>query len=447
MLRTILILLLYGVGTVLGLRDAAFASCFFSWSEIFRPLDFARRVYEFPAAHLVVIVLALSIFLRRWERRWNAAAVLLLAICAWVFFCSLISRYSRPALERAELVAKYVIPLAFISLSLTKRWSQNLYVFTLAASVGVWGAQGGLHAIRTGAAVSDMGIPGGQMTDRNDFMVGVLGAIPLIFYAGWAYQGRFQKWIRIGAKAMGALCIIAVVCSESRAAMLALGVLAIYFLVATGRTGKKLLIGGIVVAAGLPFVPDFAVDRMKTIETTSLEEQSEASAQSRVAMMKLAFQVALDHPIAGVGCGNFPKVSSHMYGGKELDPHCIWLKAAAEYGFPMLIVFMLFTARVLRGLSRERKIARAAGDRDTERLATALSCAFVGYLTAATFHSIFLSQYLWSMFAVACAFLAERQAHARKAAQESYGLAYAARRAAAAPSAAPTESSPARGGV
>ena len=66
MLRMIVITCLFGVGTLLSFKGIAYAACFFIWSDIFRPLDFTRRVLDFPSTHYVVIVLAVQLFIHRW---------------------------------------------------------------------------------------------------------------------------------------------------------------------------------------------------------------------------------------------------------------------------------------------------------------------------------------------------------------------------------------------
>ena len=50
--------------------------------------------------------------------------------------------------------------------------------------------------------------------------------------------------------------------------------------------------------------------------------------------------------------------------------------------------------------------AAAKNDKETEAFCTMLSCAIVGFLATGTFTSQFLSQYLWSIFALTGAFLA-----------------------------------------
>jgi len=414
MLRAILVYALYGTGTVLGLSATAYACSFFIWSEIFRPTSFARGFAELPEAYVVGAVLLLSVLIRRWKRRWNPVATVLAVMVGWILICALFAQSQVVAWKAASFYLKYLIPLLIISISLVTRFSQNLFVWTLAASVGIWSAQSGVHALLQGGPQTNLSIPGGQMTDRNDFMVGIVAAVPLIAYTAWCYRGVFQRWIRIVAKIALILSIIVVPLSLSRGGTIGLSVLLLYYMIATGKFRKRFILGAIVICAALTLVPTFVTQRMTTIDM-STEHQSEGSAASRLNLIKCGTEMALDHPIVGVGPGNFKYiVMSYGHPGQH-DPHNIWIKAATEYGFPMLILFLMILGLLLRGLMSEAKRSRVEGDREADLMATALACSIVGFLASATFTSHFLSEYFWATTAVAGAFLARRE-HERRTA-------------------------------
>lgn len=415
MLRTILVFALYGTGTLLSLHGIAYACSFFIWSEIFRPLDFSRRVINFPVAHLVTIMLLLSITIHKWRRRWNPVATVLCILIGWAFLSTIFSQIRPISMFVTTTAIKYLIPLVVISISLVTRFSQNLFVFTLAASVGIWSAQAGLHCLLTGNPEIGMRIPGGQMTERNDFMVGAVSAIPLIAYAGWAYCWRYQRVVRWIARAALLLTVVAVFFSLSRGAVVGITCLLFYYAIATGRFGRRFVIGAFVVGLAVVALPSFVSERMGTIDM-STDYQSDSSAASRLNLLKVGVRMSLDHPIVGVGPGNFRYMSQNYGHWQENEPHSIWLKASAEYGFPVLILFTLLFLLLVRRLSQEAKLARLEGDRESELLATSLACSLVGFLATATFSSQFLSEFYWAICAVSGAFLAHR-AHQRRTEQ------------------------------
>lgn len=416
MLRTILVLFCYATGTVLSLRSVAYASSFFIWSEIFRPLDFARRFVFFKHAHLVAGVLLISLFLCKWKRRWNWVATMMCVLIGWMAISSTFAQFPHLAWFRFDKAVKYLIPLLIISISLVDRFGQNLFLYTLAASVGVWGAQAGLHCILTGSPNINMGIPGAQMTDRNDFIAGVIGALPLMAYAAWNYGWRYQRLVRNIAKATLVLSVAAIFFSLSRGGVLASFALFIYFMFATGRFSKRLVLGVVVLMVAVAFMPGFVTERLATIDL-DLEEQSEASAAGRLNLIKVGINMTLAHPVTGVGPDNFNHMAVAHGHYKNNEPHNIWLKCSGEYGLPMLVMFILTILFLLKGLKRERRFARASGDRETEMMSMALSCAIVGFLAAQTFLSMFLSEFMWSLFGVAGAFLASMEAKRREEAK------------------------------
>ncbi|MHC4956752.1 MAG: O-antigen ligase family protein [Planctomycetota bacterium] len=416
MIRGTFVAIFFLVGTKLALSGIAFACSFYIWNDIFRPLDFARRWVDFPAVHYCTLLLALSLVIHKWHRRWNVVATMLCILIAWMCISTALAQYQSVAQETLEKALKYLIPLVVISISLTKRRDQLLFVYTLAISVGLWSAQAGLYCFLTGQPEIRMNIPTGQMTDRNDFMGGTIAALPLIAFAAFHYSWRYQRAVRLFAKAMVFFSVVAIFYSLSRGAIVGITVLLLYYIIATGRFGRRLLIGAAVLAVGFLLMPSATMERLATVELSG-SVQKEGSAASRLQLAKIGVAVTLDHPITGIGPDNFPHIAMNYGHWKGLEPHVIWLKASAEYGIPMLILFILIIFFVLRALSREAKAARLDGDTDTEALATALACSLVGFLAAGTFRNQFLSEFFWATMAVVGAFVAHRQ-HERRTAGE-----------------------------
>lgn len=409
-MRVIAILICFMTGTLLSLRHVVFAACFFIWHDIFRPIDFAWRagfLDAFPSAHLVTATLLVSILICKWHRRWNPVATLLCFMMAWMYVCALFSVNRKVSFETAIFATKFLIPLLIISISLTTRWAQNMFVYTLAASVGVWSMQAGFHMLFTGPD-TNIAIRGGQMSDRNDFVAGVVTALPLIGYVFATYAWKYRRAVRLIAGAALALSVVTILFSKSRGGILGAGVCFLFYMFATGRFGKKLILGSLVVVTAIAFMPSFVLQRMETIDLNA-EAQTESSASARLHLLKCGIQMTLEYPITGVGGSNFAPMVMKYGHPTPHDPHNIWLKASAEYGFPMLSLFILIVWYLLRRLGRERKLAKNRGDRETERLATALACAIVGFLATTTFLSQFLSEYFWAICALSGAFIASQE--------------------------------------
>jgi len=404
----IAVLFAFAVGVTVGLRDAIFASCFFIWNDVFRPSEWARYYgalderYFYPV-HICTAVLGLSLIIRPWKRRWNIAATVILISLCWFFLSAALAQFRDIAIDRAIIAAKYMIPLALISATLRTRKSQLWFLFTLAASVGIWMAHHGLLALVRQEPLALMAIPGGQMSDRNDFLVAGTACLPLIFFVAFHYDWRWKRWVRPGAKVALVLSLSAFVFSLSRGAIVGLAILLVWYGLLTGRLVRRFAIATAVAAMLVVVMPDFVWERMSTIELGS--QQSEGSARNRMEHMVTAVNVTLDYPLTGVGPDNFPPVSLR-YSVFDAEPHSIWLKCSSEYGLPMLVFFVLIVGLLLVRLRNRAKLAAALGDKKGEAMATALSCALVGFLATGSFTSQFLSEYMWAIIGLIGAFLA-----------------------------------------
>lgn len=406
MLRLIFVLAAFAAGATLGLGNAVYASCFFIWNDIFRPVWFARRHPILEAMHPVHVctaVLALSIILRPWKRRWNMGATVILVSLGWFFICALCAEYRDLALDKTITVTKYFIPLAFISATLWTRDAQRLFLYTLAGSVGIWMAHHGLLGFLRMEPIIDMAIPGGQMTDRNDFLVAGTACIPMMIYAAFHYKGPLQSWVRLGTKAATVFAVFAGVFSLSRGAILGFAMLLVWYSFLTGRFFRRAALGAAIAVAAVLLMPEFVWQRMSTIETS--QYQTEGSAKNRMEHMTVAVKMTLDYPLTGVGADNFPIVSNR-HSVFAAEPHSLWLKCSSEYGLPMLVFFILVVGLLLMRLRKRAALFRSLGDKDGEAMATALNCALFGFLATGSFTSQFLSEYMWAIIGLIGAFLA-----------------------------------------
>lgn len=104
-------------------------------------------------------------------------------------------------------------------------------------------------------------------------------------------------------------------------------------------------------------------------------------------------QVAVSHPLIGVGIGNFPIYSIH-----EKKAHNAYLEIAAELGLGGLLAYLLLVLSPLKRLRRVEKeniAQRNAAERERYLLSIGLQASFYAYLVCSFFASI---QYLWFIY-------------------------------------------------
>jgi O-antigen ligase len=117
------------------------------------------------------------------------------------------------------------------------------------------------------------------------------------------------------------------------------------------------------------------------------EERPDFSAQSRVELWGVSWDLMLRYPLLGVGPDHFPLVA-HEYGwpsGKEA--HSLWMQTGAELGFPGLLCLVL-----VYGLCMARLWPLARGQRESHdpwlgHVARGVIAALAGFAVSVQFVS------------------------------------------------------------
>ncbi len=302
-----------------------------------------------------------------------------------------------------------LFPIVFAALRLPRHvvW---LFVFFVAGALISAG-----YGVVTGEA-GELRLEGAGL---NPNQLGGLLAVGTILAVALALSGR-GRWFGSAAALLAAAgCAAGLFTTVSRGALLGLGValLATPFVAGRGRrTGALVLIALTACWAVTWFAtiaPSDAVDRIT---------RSESSGSGRSDLWKIGWRMVEDHPLRGVGVGNFP-VSSIDYllvPGTLMRPdlivdrpqvaHNIYLHVASELG---LVGITLFVAILLYSLYSALIAARVfalRGDHSMEILARGLLLALIGLLAADFFSSQLYSKQLWLLLAAAPALraIAER---------------------------------------
>jgi O-antigen ligase len=215
------------------------------------------------------------------------------------------------------------------------------------------------------------------------------------------------------ALAVGAPAILAaIIFSKSRGGTLGLvGMLAV-LLFQIRRVRPSVAVA--VVAATLftiPLLPDSFTQRMSSIFHP--EEDVTGSREARKRLLGEAYQAYLDHPVLGLGAGQFHNYNPSNREEVWREAHNAWLQVASELGTGGLVIFAVivgsgFVAGVQasRALRRaRRKLARRSKEsarwlarrEPLELYAAAVLASLTGWLVAAMFASV---AYYWTLYLV-----------------------------------------------
>jgi O-antigen ligase len=226
---------------------------------------------------------------------------------------------------------------------------------------------------------------------------------------------------RLGWFAAAAAICGGIVLTGSRGALLAAFLVAlVWALLAGGRWAKAVLFAPVAGALAL-FVPGVG-SRLATLSllgTSDGLEVVDPSLEGRLAAQRVASEVLVDHPVLGVGPGNFLAVTQAYLGRLGLDtlplaPHNQYLEAAAEGGLLGLTAWLLLLGGGILVALRARLLARSGGPAVAREAPLPLSNAVLAALAGWAVASVFLHLATFRTFLLVIALGAALDIRARR---------------------------------
>ena len=127
---------------------------------------------------------------------------------------------------------------------------------------------------------------------------------------------------------------------------------------------------------GVIFAPGLFLERLKTIwgsaddDHSAMAESARESAAQRYTLLKRSIQFTVQHPVFGLGLGNFV-VASGTSTGKSIDwilPHNTFTQVSSEAGIPALCLYVGLFGVAIRNSSQIAKARAVTGERREIRL-------------------------------------------------------------------------------
>lgn len=238
-----------------------------------------------------------------------------------------------------------LIPL--LSIILAVRTPRHLFIFIFAWMFGTWHiCMNGVHYwLQYGGRADSAGGQGGE----SNFLAAIIVTVaPIAFGLAVNLKNTVYRLIFLGAAGFYFLGVLA---SGSRAGLLALiGAMGYW----TINTNRKLIALGLAMLAASGFLvaaPESFWEKMGTIlgekdKNPYVRTAVEPSKGERLVLWELAKKIWREHPVTGIGPGNYTVVSAEetdftdpYKGQKGLQAHNSWLQIAAEYGTTGLVVW------------------------------------------------------------------------------------------------------------
>ncbi len=368
------------------------------------------------------------------------AIILLFALLSLT--SALFARYQHDAWQRFFDILRWLAIYFVVSRIIVSSWRQKVFVFFLLLlnlkmaqfAVRHFNAlkSSGMSAanlVRNGVGAGSVGF----FSNAGDFGVAMCVVLPL---AGVLLLGT-KKWIpRFFLLACFLTFTGAIIVCGSRGAVVGALAAALVVLARNPRRLGALFLFMFFIPGLIYFLPKETKERFEA----ALHWQTDATSRSRIQFWEAGLRMFHDHPILGVGPGNFPPNYAEKYSRPGDDPglwvpHSIYIQALSELGAPGFLLFALLVFGCFRMNARTRKDLRERSPgkpKDFDYyLAMGLDAALVGYLVSGAFLAVLYYPHLWVLLgtsaglnsAVAAKCAAEEGVRVSKAPVPSFDLA------------------------
>jgi O-antigen ligase len=249
----------------------------------------------------------------------------------------------------------------------------------------------------------------GGIGDPNELALVLVPGLALAFFAIPGARGEIERWLLILSAGAIALALFQ---TGSRGGLVALAA-AFAAAVIFGGSRRPHVFAGLLALTALG-VAYFVLAAPSTVTARVLHFTANGGS-GRTDLWTIGRQVARDHPIVGIGIGNFEDVEA-AYASRTTNlpavdividnPHVVhnsYLEVLAELGVVGLTLFVAFVAGALALGWRAVRAFTRSGDTDLELLGRGLLVALVGMLAASVFLSAEYEKQLWLLLGLAIA--------------------------------------------
>lgn len=339
-------------------------------------------------AMLALVVVSWHLFLARTMRPfWTRELVLLAVFFALVTFGILTSTNWADSYKQWSDVFVKIIIIAFVLAWSTRQPGDFALIARLltaggiaVACVAIYNSENGIGLVE-GTRVTISRAEGSVLGDPNDLALALL--FPLSF-AGAMLIGRVNFFDRLLGAAGVTTIFLGILATQSRGGLL--GLAAVCAVLASRYIKSRAVLIGIGVGAVFLL---FVVAGISGRSSGGAGQGIDESSQGRLDAWQTAFNMAVHHPLTGVGLSNF--ASNYWEYTEEWDghPHAVhssWFLMLAEAGFPGLFLFLwLVGSTGVLSWQCLRIVTRMEVDRRLHTAAYALSAGLAGFCVAGTF--------------------------------------------------------------
>jgi hypothetical protein len=182
--------------------------------------------------------------------------------------------------------------------------------------------------------------------------------------------------------ACGGLTLFVLLLTGARISLFALIAMVLFYVL---RSKRKILSLTICVAVALTLwfsLPQEYQRRYLTVKSYAEGGKLDDSNELRLAIWNAGWRMFLDHPILGVGAGQFATAYGTQYSGQRhhawMQPHNLFLQIVCELGVVGFAVFLLFIGRVWRAIREVLRFKDSAAFKTNYQFALACNLMLIG---------------------------------------------------------------------
>jgi O-antigen ligase/polysaccharide polymerase Wzy-like membrane protein len=260
--------------------------------------------------------------------------------------------------------------------------------------------------------------PGGPVSQANRYAQILLVLLPLAVFM--ARTGR-SRAARLCATGLGTLTLTGVGLTQSRGAFLILVLITIAMVLLKWLRLSRVLLTALLFLGSAAAVRPSFFERLYSITNAAHllsndpSEQSKAdpAIRGRTTVMLAAVHMFMDHPVLGVGPGQFKYHVLEYSSNPEIKfrqlettrrAHNLYLEMAADVGLVGLAAFLAIVVHLVRKLWHARRFWLHT-ETESADLATAFWLSLAAYLGTGLFEHLSYERYYWFLLAIASAAL------------------------------------------
>jgi putative inorganic carbon (HCO3(-)) transporter len=340
-----------------------------------RPEDWIPGLSVVPLAKIAGILAlgALAVSLQHIRQRLPREVIFLMLLVGQMFVAAALSPVWRGGAFQLTLdFSKVLIVVLMINSAVSTSQRLRALIFTQALSVSAIA----FVIIWKGRLLSGRleGIFGGNYSDPNDLALAIIISLPLC--SALLFVSRNRLW-----KTLWSISIFVMLCAVfmtgSRGGFLALLITTAVFLWEFAIRGRRRYLLVFAAIAGLilfQFVGGLLFARLQGIVNP------DESVQQRQQLFWRSIEVTKEHPLFGVGQGNFQEVSGVWH-----VAHNSFTEMSADGGVPAFVLYVLILWSGFKNLRATKRLAR--GHTESVVMARALLASLAGYVVGSSFLS------------------------------------------------------------